>query len=419
MKTNLLNNLLINISLLIILSSCSTSPDDKRNSSSVCQGAGCEVEQYEKILKEFGTIETELQNGNSFKALNELERIKPKAYYHGRFKSLYRLAQDICIKSTNEMSKLKNSCSTVRDRVYFIKTVSPDKLENVSQAIASCNIDISFNTSQFNLSKKEEKIELTQDEFSASNLYEEAMQIRQRYNSNPWEKLLLIDLEILASYHFSIGKAGLSKEMPNNKIRIIAPISIKQSGSKTSYCSQYRKSLHEKTFSQKLSCFDYPEISDHLSGIWRDSTGPHKWTGDTYLTEIGVSEEVKRQLSDLPITKKYEKLLVLEIKYASGLLQKEELTVEYPGDQIPKNLLARLAYTQKLSSKIGSTDNAPIILKAASQDGVVLLFYQSGSFGYEIKIDIPNEKTKDLQSLSLKIPIQSIRDDFHNQMSMK
>jgi hypothetical protein len=132
-----------------LLPACSTSQRSQTAQLDSCKDATCEVEQYENLLKSLGTIESELQNGNSFKALNELERIKPKAYYHGRFKSLYKIAQETCLKSTNEMSIQNNSCSIVRERVQFIKTISPDRIEQVSQAIANCNIDISNNMSRF------------------------------------------------------------------------------------------------------------------------------------------------------------------------------------------------------------------------------------------------------------------------------
>lgn len=405
------------LSLILSLSFCSSCSTSYKNKAAAkledCKNATCEVEQYENLLQKLGTVESELQNGNSFKALNELERIKPQAYYHGRFKSLYKIAQETCFKSTNEMSTQGNSCSIVRERVQFIKTISPDKLAFVYQAVSNCNIDVSSNTSLFNFDLKGESIELSKEEFSNSNLYETAMKLKESYDSNPWEKLLLIDLKILASYQFLLGKPSLSKEMPHNKVRLLVPVEIEQLGSKTSYCPQYKSALHDKTFSKKINCFDYPEWSDHLAGVWRDSTGPHKWTDGTYLTEIYVTNETSKFITELPFTKGFRKLLSLDIKYASGKTKEEILKVDYPGDKIPHNLMARLAYTQMLSSKVGSPDNAGTILKAESPSGIVLTLYQSGVWGYELKIDVPTEMTKDIDSVALRIPIQSIRDSFY------
>ena len=315
-------------------------------SRNICKDDECEVEKYEILLEIIGIAESDLKDGNSFKALKDLGEIKEQAYYHGRFKSLYQLAQESCFKSTNELSDKENSCSLVRERVSFIKAISPDKLSKVFTAISNCGIDISKNALNFDLEKVNKNIELSDEEIKTSNVYEAALRIQQQYNLNPWEELLLVDLRTLSSYELTLGKPALQKETPVGFVRFKVPLDV-NNDKKTSYCSQYKDVIHDEDLSGSIPCYDYPDLSDQMSDIF--STGsakPQRWTEGSFLTTLKVSNASRQYVRDLPFTKNYRNGLALDIRYGSGRTVTAVPTLSYPGELI-HSLVGRLARMAK------------------------------------------------------------------------
>lgn len=392
---------------------CSSSPRtliDPLYGELACNSSECEVTRYETILSVLSKAENELQNGNSFNALNKLEVIKEHAYYHGKFKSLYKISTDTCIRSTNLLSTVKQMCSTVRERVRLLKVLSPERINEVSQAVKNCSIDLSSNVASFDLSKLDKKIELSIAETKGLNLYDTIQDLKAKYNNDPWEKLLFIDLKILSGYQFKFEKPKLTKEMPlKNSARFIIPVSIKFAGEKDSYCSQYKAVLHDESFSRKRNCFDYPNASDFIT-----RNPPVLWTNETYLTEIQVTNVTDSSLREIPFTKDYANPLTLGITYGAKQALWEDLHVEYPGDYIPRNLLARMAYTQSFENKVKKPYAPEIIINAQSRaHGIALSLRHSRYFGFEVVLDVPVDLIKDMEEFSLRIPVKSIHDHYH------
>lgn len=399
-------------SILIIISSCAShrmTTDQIITESLQCSSEECEVEKYEAVLSVLGKAENDLSNGNSFKALRNLEIIREHASYHGKFKSIYKVAAETCIASTNKLASREGLCSLVRERIRFIKNVAPEKLLSLDVAIRKCNVDIGSNSETFKF-EDASQIELSRSEATEMNLHDTIQGIRKKYNSYQWEKLLLIDLKILAGYRFKLGKPELQKEMPRpESVRFIIPISISFNGDKDSYCSQYKAILHDNSFSTKRNCFDYPNASDFVT-----RSPPVRWTNNTYITEIQVTNAVNRSLKEIPLTKGYQKTLSLEIAYNSKQALLQDLDVELPGDFIPQNFLARMAYTQSLENKFKKTYAPEIILNAHSRaQGISLSLRHSRYFGFEIILDVPIELTRDFLGFGLKVPVKSIHDHYH------
>ncbi len=409
------------ISLIALCLSCARFNMQKEKDvrvSRLCDANECEVERYENLLSVIGVAESDLKAGNSFKALRDLEAVKEQAYYHGRFKSLYQLAQDSCFITTNKLSEEKNSCSLVRERINFIRAVSPDKLNNLSVAISNCGVDISRNAHNFDIKSASKKIELTDDEIKASNVYETALKIQQKYNSNPWEELLTVDLKTISSYELTLGKPVIQKETPLGFVRFKVPLSVKDKGS-TSYCSQYKEILHDEDLSGTLPCYEYLGLSDHISGIF--STGsakPQQWTEGSYLTTLKVSSVSKQYIKDLPFTKNYKNGLAIEIRYGSGKVTVLNPTLSYPGELL-HSLLGRLSRMSKGGEPV--RPHVPeIYIAGKTSTGVQFKIVKRQTTlkdflgGYDMDIIIPLEMSKDLESISLHIPIKKIWDFYHD-----
>ena len=408
------------ILLIVLFSSCSSINKHSKNSVAnidSCRGSECEVERYEALLKTIGLAESDLKEGNSFKALKDLETIKEQAYYHGRFKSLYQLAQVSCFNSTNGLSEAKNSCSLVRERVHFIKAVSPDKLNNLSAAISNCSIDISRNAQSFDLKNVSKHIELTYDEVKASNVYETALKIQQRYNSNPWEELLIVDLKTLSNYELILGKPAIQKETPSGFVRFKVPLTVKARG-KTSYCSQYKEVIHDEDLSDSISCYDYPDFSDRMTGIFSlSSAKPQQWTEGSHLTPLKVSSASKQYVRELPFIKNYRNGLQLDIHYGSGRVLTVLPSLSYPGELI-SNLMGRLAWIANGGESV--RPHIPeIYIEGHASSGIrfkIIKRKQSltGFWGgYDMDIIIPIELARDLELIKLRIPIQRIWERYH------
>lgn len=407
--------------LIILLSSCSSINKHSENAVTnidSCSGNECEVERYEILLKAIGVAESDLKEGNSFKALRDLEAVREQAYYHGRFKSLYQLAQESCFKSTNDLSGEENSCSLVRERVNFIKAVSPDKLNNLSVAISNCSIDISKNSQNFELKNVSKHIELTNDEIKASNVYETALKIQQKYNSNPWEELLIVDLKTLSNYELILGKPAIQKETPSGFVRFKVPLIVKVRG-KTSYCSQYKEVIHDEDLSDSISCYDYPDFSDQMAGIFSlSSAKPQKWTEGSHLTPIKVSSASKQYVRELPFIKNYRNGLQLDIYYGSGKVLTVLPLLSYPGELI-HNLMGRLAWIANGGESV-RPHTPEIYIEGHASSGVYFKIIKRKQSltdfwgGYDMDIIIPIELARDLESLKLSIPVQKIWDQYHD-----
>lgn len=401
--------------------SCSTTKMNHGNnaaSSKSCKSSDCEIQKYEQILKVIGIAETDLKDGNSFKALRNLESIKDQAYYHGRFKSLYQLAMESCLKSTNELSEKKNSCSLVRERVSFIKTVSPDKLSNISTAISNCSVDISKNAQNFSVERLGKGIELTDEEIKASNVYEEAVKIQQRYNSNPWEELLLVDLKMLSRYEIALGKPVIQKETQIGSIRFKIPLHVKTTGN-LAYCSQYKELIHDEDLSGSINCYDYQGLSDQMTNVFNfESTKPQRWTEGSFITTLRISNASKQYIRELPFTKNYKKGLLFNIHYGSGKVIPISPTLSFPGELI-HNLMGRLAWMARGGDSIrphvpeiyiaGNTPSG-VNFKIIKRNSSVTDFWG----GYELDIILPIDMAKDLESIKISVPVQNMWEFYHN-----
>lgn len=402
--------------VLTFVMSCSTTHKKVESifdSIKNCKSSQCEIEKYELLLKTIGMAESDLKDGNSFKALRELEEIKEQAYYHGRFKSLYYLAQESCFISTNELSKKENSCSLVRERVSFIKTVSPDKLNKVSIAISNCRIDISKNAKRFNIEKVSKDLDLTDQEIKDGNVYEKAVKIQQQFNSNPWEELLLIDLKTLSNFKLNLRRPVIQKETPVGFVRFKVPLEIKSEG-KISYCSQYKAVIHDEDLLGTINCFDYADFSDQISGIFsRGSARPHQWTEGSYLTTMKISNASRQYVRELPFIKNYKNGLALDIQYGSGKTTTVWPELSYPGELI-HNLMGRLAYMVKGGNLVPEVyiegkSSTGIRFKIVKREPSITDFWG----GYDMDIILPLEMARDLQSFKLSVPVQKILEYFH------
>lgn len=385
--------------------SCSSAPQARKCAQE--RSAECEVINHEELLTALGRAESQLSGGNSFQALRELESLRQRAYYHGKFRSLYALALNTSIQSTNKLSAIPNACTLVRERVAFLRMISSDRMEDFREAISRCGIDIS---KRIDAPLSARPIDLTQKEAADSNVYEEALKIQQKFNTNPWEDLLLMDLKYLSQFKLVLGKPVLYKDTPTGFIRFKVPLQIKHEG-KHGYCSQYKSQLHDEELGRSLPCYDYVGAWENVTEFWR--SGRQQWTENSYVMKINVSEASRAFIHDIPFIKNFKNVLNLDIQYGSGEIVTERLSVSYPGELV-HNLMGRLAYMD-LGGRPLRPHVQEVYIAATSREGTRIQIVKASSWksSYTMDITLPLERARDLESLRLYVPVQQILTYFH------
>lgn len=409
--------MLRNLALVLIIAcaSCSLVPEKNKytyNESCPREDNECSIQKYEYLLKQMQVADHELLSKNPFAAYLRLEKLKDQGAYHGTYKNLYFTAQKAALEATNKLARNKKYCSLVKDRVDFFKIHSSDNLVNLSYAIETCVLRVDSN---YVIDVKTKLPIITEYELSQNDLFAETIRTYNKSSTLPLAELLLIDLQILASYDIKIKDVIVSKNQKSqSQIEVILPVEIIYNGEGASdYCSQYAKILHNEDYESELDCWDYPGF---FASIFHNGSTT-KWSQGFSQTKIKVSPLQLKDLKEIPISKNFQEFIKINLSYSSK--PDESIITEIVSTElsIPKGLLGRLAFTREwMLDKELLVGKHPLLRSKTESENYLALHY-SRQRGFYFILQLPVEKLRDLTKVSIHPDLDRIRQTISSNLN--